>query len=216
MLGSRGAHVVAGDVEPDGLAAPGEHLFVEHPVALVRGDGVLDEVPVAQGGQDADHSQLRAVVARLRPDRRQLVEQLLFEVAPLVAGQWLRREVELEVPPAQLGLELRRAERLQHVLADRCGLQVVADQVQLDLEAGHRLVPGEGVLAEHHLEGVDAAQDVRAIALSVVSTERCPVDFLTHARAVPSPLTAPGGPLRLHTTPPAATAGRMTLSRRPT
>ena len=114
VLGGRRERVAAGDVEPDGLAAVGEHLLVEQQVAVVRGDGVLDQVPVGQRRQDPDHGQLGAVVQRLGPGHREFVEELLLEMAPLHTGQRPRRQVQLEVPAAQLRLELRRPERVQH------------------------------------------------------------------------------------------------------
>jgi hypothetical protein len=70
----------------------------------------------------------------------------------------------------------------------------VIDEVELHLDAGHRLVTGERVLAEHHGEGVEAALHFRPVMLAIPSTERGPVDVLAHACA---DLHAPGpSPIR--------------------
>jgi hypothetical protein len=137
---------------------------------------------VAQGRQDADHGQPRPAVAGLRPGDRELVEQVVLQVAPLVAGQRARRQVQLHVPAAQLGLELRGADGLQDGLARQRGGQGLVDQVELELDPGHRLVAGEGVAAQHLGEGVEAALHLRPVQLAVPSTERASVDVLAHTR----------------------------------
>jgi len=107
VLGCGRERVTTGDVEPDRLAAVGEHLLVQQVVAVVRGDRVFGEVALGERGQDPDHGELGAVILGLGPGHRQLVEQLVLDVAPLLAGQRPRGQVELEVPATQLRLELR-------------------------------------------------------------------------------------------------------------
>ena len=63
------------------------------------------------------------------------------------------------------------------------GHQLAVDEVQLHLDAGHRLVAGERVLAQHQGERVEAALDLAAVGLAVASTEQGPVDVLAHAGA---------------------------------
>ena len=114
----------------------------------------------------------------------ELVGELVLELAPFVAGQRAGRQVELHVPAAQLGLEVRAAQRREHLRPAQRGHQlVVVDEVQLHLDAGHRLVVGERVLAQHQGERVEAALDLAAVGLAVASTEQGPVDVLAHAGA---------------------------------
>ena len=210
MLGRRGERVAAGDVEPDGLAATGQHLLVQQPIALVRRDRLLHQVVASQRGQDPDHGEVGVARFRGGGNRLQLLEQLLLEVAPLGAGQRARRQVQLEVPAAELGLELRGRQLLQDDVAGQRRFEVVTHQVQLDLESGDRLVVRERVAPQHCGQRVEAPVHVGPIPLAVVSTERCSVDLLAHALAVLLCPTAHGGPLPSHTPPLLATAGRMT------
>ena len=124
-----------------------EHLLVEHRVPARRRTARRP-----RGGccskrrQDPDHGQLRPEVPGLRPGDRQLVEQLVLQVPPLVAGQRPRWQVQLQVPAAELGLELgvRRWPPGRRPRRARAPGRA-ADEVELDLDAGHRLVPGERV-----------------------------------------------------------------------
>jgi hypothetical protein len=67
----------------------------------------------------------------------------------------------------------------------------MADEVQLDLEPGHRLVVRERMLAQHDRERVEAALHLGAVALAIPSTERPSVDVLAHACAASRPGRAP-------------------------
>jgi hypothetical protein len=98
--------VVTGDVEADRLATGTQHLLVERGVALVGGEGFHHEVAAFEGGQDPDHGELRAAVDGLGAGHGELVEQVALQVAPLVARERARRQVQLEVPAPEFGLEL--------------------------------------------------------------------------------------------------------------
>jgi hypothetical protein len=65
------------------------------------------------------------------------------------------------VPAAQLRLELAATERVEHAAGPAWAPDRRVHQVQLDLDAGHRLVAGERVVAQHRGERVEAALDVR-------------------------------------------------------
>lgn len=114
-------------------------------------------MPRVQRRQDPDHDELGAQVLGLRPGAREQVEQFVFQLAPLVAGQRARREVQLEVPAAELGLPLAGADRVQDVGPVERRRQLRTDQVELDLHAGHRLRVGERVAAEEVTESVQTA-----------------------------------------------------------
>ena len=159
-------------------------LLVQHDVAVFAGQCVDDEVPRLDRRQDPDHGQPRPARIGGRAGQAELVGELVLELAPFVAGQRAGRQVELHVPATQLGLEVRAAQRREHLGAAQRGHQlVVVDEVQLHLDAGHRLVVGERVLAQHQGERVEAALDLAAVGLAVASTEQGPVDVLAHAGA---------------------------------
>ena len=63
----------------------------------------------------------------------------------------------------------------------------LVDEVELDLQAGHRVVGVELVLAEHPLEHVEAAVDLLAIARAVGPRELLCVDVLPHAVTLGAP-----------------------------
>ncbi len=112
-----------------------------------------------------------------------MLGELELEVAPLVAGQRAGRQVELEVPAPELGLELRLPDHVEHLPALQRGHQRAVDEVELHLETGHRLVAGERMLAQHHRQRVEATLHPAAVGLPVASTEQGPVDVLAHAGA---------------------------------
>ena len=97
------------------LAAVGEHLLVEHAVALVRRDRVLDEV-----ARRATSAGCRSRPAACRGPSA--FARAIASSSSSCCSKWRHwspgsgrgRQVELEVPAAQLGLELRRPERVEH------------------------------------------------------------------------------------------------------
>jgi hypothetical protein len=187
--------VVAGDVQPHRFAAQREHLLVQGGVAAVGGQRVDAQMPVFQRRQDPDHGEHRVEVAGLGPGDRQLVEQMVLQVPPFVAGQRPGREVQLEVPAAQLGLELAGPDGPQHVGRRVRGPEVgPADQVQLHLDPGHRLVPGERVLAQHDGQHVQTLLHLGPELLPIPSTERGSADVLAHASTASLCAPGPGWP----------------------
>ena len=78
-----------------------------------------------------------------------------------------------------VGADRARARRAPPATGPRSS----SDQVELDLDPGHRLVTGERVLAQHDGERVEAALHLRPVVLPIASTERGPVDVLAHACA---------------------------------
>jgi hypothetical protein len=185
--------VVAGDVEADRLSPRRQHLLVEHPVALVGRERRGDEVAVGQRRQDADDGELGALLPRRGADDRELVEQLALDPAPLVAGSGRggRFSSRFQRPSSDWNSSAPIASST--VRPASAGFQVVPDQVELHLEAGHGLVTREGVLPQHHREGVQAPLHLRAVALTITPTERGPVDVLAHLPTQPPRTPPPGG-----------------------
>ena len=175
--------VVARDVEADGFAAQAHQLLVQHDVAVVAGQRADDEVLRLDRRQDPDHGEPRPARVGRRTGEPELVGELVLEVPPLVAGQRPGRQVELHVPPAELGLEVRACQGVEHLAAAERGHQLAVDEVELHLDTGHRLVTGERVLAQHQGERIETPLDLAAVALAVASTEQGPVDVLAHAGA---------------------------------
>ena len=68
-----------------------------------------------------------------------------------------RRDVDLDVELAELGLEVRVGDRLEHLGVAHRGVARIVDQVELDLAADRRPLGVEARLAQHAREHVQAA-----------------------------------------------------------
>ena len=137
------------DADLQVLAAGGEDLLVEQRVAGVLADAGQRHVLGPQRRQDADHRQLAADLRRALLRVVQGAAYRLLEGAQPVVRQRPRSDVDLDVELAQLGDELGVGDRLQHLGVAHGRLAVAVDQIELDLQAGHRSVEVERRLGQH-------------------------------------------------------------------
>nr|BFE71046.1 hypothetical protein GCM10020092_043470 [Actinoplanes digitatis] len=138
----------------------------------------------AQGRQDADHHHVRADAAGVLLGVVEAGPQLAFQIGVLVAGQPARRDVDLDVELAQLGLEVGVGDRLEYLGVAHRRVGVVVHQIELDLHPGQRALELESRLPQHPREHVEAAPDLLPVPGSILAGE-CPlVDLFAH-RAPP-------------------------------
>ena len=102
-------------------------------------------------------------------------------------AQLARRYVDLDVELTELGHEIRVGDLTQyggvahHRIADR------VDEVELDLQAGHRRLGLECRLGQHAREHVEVAADLVPVAGPVGPAERLECHVSTH-ETLPSPV----------------------------
>jgi hypothetical protein len=137
-VGGRAEPVGAGDVDQDVLAPGGEDLVAEQPVARVAAQRARGHVTLGQRWQDPDHHQVRTDLARPGLGLIQAGTDAVLEVAEPTLLEPLRRHVDLEVELAELGLEVRVGDRLERLGVLQRRVAVLVDQVELDLQTGHR------------------------------------------------------------------------------
>jgi len=131
---------------------------------------------LSQGGLGTFESNLR----RLGLGVVEGATQAVLEGAEPTLTQPGGRHVDLDVELAQLGLEGRVGDRLEHLGVLQRGVSGVVDEVELHLQPGHRVVGVEEFLAEHPLEHVEAPVDLLAVARAVGPRELLCVDVLSH------------------------------------
>ena len=203
------------DRDGDVLAAGLEDLLVDQRVARVGAQRLVGEVFGPERRQDADHHDVRA-------------DRLRALLGVVQAGAQRRSRARRRCSPAS-----RRGGTLISMLnwpssvwksslaialstsALRiAGLRSLVDEVELDLEAGHRPVELELRLAQHPREHVEALPHLRAVALAVLAAELPLLDVLPHA---PTFRQIPCG-VKMSTCPPSRTAPVPALCRpaRPT
>ena len=162
-----------------------QDLLAEQLVARVGADAVHAHVALGQRRQDADHHQVRArpaadfSSASLRLRRRLSSKRLEPALAQLG-----RRHVDLDVELAELGLEVGVGDRRERLGVLERRVAVLVDQVELDLEAGHRVVGVEGRLAQHPGEHVEAAPHLLAVPRAIGRGELLEVDLFAHGRTL--------------------------------
>ena len=140
----------------------------------------------AQRGQDADHHHPRPLLVGPGVAMVELLANLLLVLAGAVAHEALRRDVDLQVEPAELLDERRAVDAGQHLGVAHGRVALGVDQVELDLHAGQRGLEVELLLGEHLGQDIQAAVHLVAVALPVLATE-CPArHVLAH-----KPKTAP-------------------------
>ncbi|GMA19637.1 hypothetical protein GCM10025862_16580 [Arsenicicoccus piscis] len=120
----------------------------------------------------------------------ELRAQVVLELAQVVPVQRTRVDVELDVEPAQLGLERLGGHR-QRALVGHAGAQLAVDEVELDLEAHHRVGVLEVTRRQHPREDVQALLDLLAVLLTLASGHDG-ADLFTHARHGTTPTPAQG------------------------
>ena len=170
----------AADVQLDVLAAGADDLVVEHPVALVGGEVVRDQVPLGEGGQDADQHDLRVGLGRPLVGAGEAAAQVLLVVGEAGALDQPGRGVELQVELAQLGLEERVGDVGEDLLVAHGRLGRRVDQVELDLQPGHRPVGVEAEVVQHQREDVQAPPDLLPVTDAVLPGEGALRDVPAH------------------------------------
>ena len=91
-----------------------------------------------------------------------------------------RRHVDLDVELAELGLEVRVGDRLQRLGVLQRRVAALVDQVELDLQPGHRVVGVEARLAQHPGEHVEVAAHLLAVPRAVGPRELLCLDLFAH------------------------------------
>ena len=188
-----------GDVDVDVLAARGQDLLADQPVARVGAHVARAQVSVVEGRQDADHHQVGSDLRRLGLGVVEAAAQVGLERRQPALAKLGRRHVDLDVELPQLGLERRVGDRGQRLGVLQRRVAELVDQVELDLESRHRVVGVELVLAQHPGERVEAAVDLLAVAGAISAGELLCVDVFAHAgtlvrlaaKVAPGPLGRP-------------------------
>src|SRR4051794_7136086 len=175
------------------LAPGGEDLLVDELVPRVRGDGGAGEVVRGEGGQDADHHDVRA--DRLRPPVSlvQAVAQLSLQALGGVAGQRAGAHVDLDVELPELGLEHLAGDRVENLLVAHGRFLLRVDEVELDLHPGERALEVELRLVEHPAEHVQAAPQLLPVPLPIAAGEGPSRYLLAHDGSSLVPLCCEGG-----------------------
>ena len=125
----------------DVLAARLEDLLVDQRVARVRAQRLVREVLGAQRRQDADHDDVRAPAAeRVLGVVEAGAQVAVSSSTAFVPASTARRHVDLDVELAEFGLEVVVGDRVEHVGVAHRRVAVLVDEVELDLEPGHRPV----------------------------------------------------------------------------
>ncbi len=132
--------VGAGDVDRDVLAARSKDLVAEQRVARVRAERLAREVPLPQRREDADHHQVGTGPGGPLLGGVQARADVGLELREAVLAELLGRDVDLDVEQPELGDELGIGDRLERLDVLQGGVAVVVDEVQLDLQARHRVV----------------------------------------------------------------------------
>ena len=184
----------AGDLDRDVLAASVEDLLAEQLVARVGADAVRGHVVRGQRRQDPDHHQVRADLGRLGLGAVEVAAQQLLELLEPALTELDRRHVDLDVEQAELGLEGGVGDGRQRLGVLQRRVAVLVDQVELDLEPGHRVVGVEPRLAQHPGEHVETAPDLLAVARPVGPGELLCLHLFAHVRTLGPIGGVRGGP----------------------
>ena len=184
----------AGDLDRDVLAPRVEDLLAEQPVARVGTDALRGHVVGGQRRQDPDHHQVRADLGRLGLRAVEVAAQQLLELLEPTLAQLDRWHVDLDVEQAQLGLEGGVGDGGERLGALQRRVAALVDQVELDLEPGHRVVGVEPRLAQHAGEHVEAAPDLLAVAGPVGPGELLCLHLFAHVGTLGPISGVRGGP----------------------
>jgi hypothetical protein len=138
--------------------------------------------------QDADHHEVGADLRRLGLGVVEAVPDALLELGEPAVLELLGRDVDLEVELAELGLEVGVGDRLERLEVLQCRVARVVDEVELDLQPGHRVVRVEPRLPQHASEHVQATTHLLAVARAVLAGELLLCDLFAHGETVvPTP-----------------------------
>ena len=156
------------DPDPHFLAAGGEDLLVQQPVARVRGHRLPADVALAQRGQDADHHQVRPGLAGPALGVAEAAPHAALELGEGVAGQRARRHVDLQVELAELAGPAGVGDRAEHLGVLHRRQARLVHQVELDLQPHLARLAVEPGLPQHSREHVEAAADLLPVGAPVL------------------------------------------------
>jgi hypothetical protein len=146
-----------------------EHGVVQRGIPDVLADPVALEMLGHHGGQDPDGDDPGVQLGRLVGGAVERLAQVRLQLERGIARQGTRMDVELDVVPRQLGLVVRVRDLLEHRLVVELGPEVLRDEVELDLEPGHRAVELELAVSEHALEHVEISTHLLAVLLTLLA-----------------------------------------------
>ncbi len=107
--------------------------------------------------------------------------RLCSKVDKPTVAKHLRRHVDLDVELTQLGLEVGVGDGGQDLGVLQRRIAVLVDQIELHLQARHRVVGVEACLAKHPGEHVQADTDLLAVTRSVSPAELLRFHLFAHA-----------------------------------
>ena len=106
--------------------------------------------------------------------------QALLELREAALTELGRRHVDLDVELAELGLEVRVGDGLEDLGVLQGRVARVVDEVELHLEARHRVVGLERGLTQHAREHVEVTAHLLAVARPVGAAELLLIDLFAH------------------------------------
>ena len=119
--------------------------------------------------------------------RRRLSSNVVSPPSRSLAGG----DVDLDVELPELGLEVRVGDRLQRLGVLQRRVAGLVDEVELDLEPGHRVVGVEARLAQHPGEHVEVAAHLLPVARAVSAGELLSFDLFAHGPTLGQILGSP-------------------------
>jgi hypothetical protein len=108
-----------------------------------------------------------------------------LELAEIVRVERPRGDVDLDVEPAELGLEGRVGDLLQHARVRHGRVLRAVDEVELDLQSQSRLGDVEGAVGEHDRERIQAPPDLGAESSAILPREALHADVVSHGPTLP-------------------------------
>ena len=168
------------DRDRDVLAAGVEDLLAQQLVARVGAQAAHAHVALGEGRQDADHHHVGADLRRLGLGVVEAAAQAVLEGREAALAQPGRRHVDLDVELTELGLEVGVGDRLERLGVLQRRVTLLVDQVELDLDPGHRVVGVEACLAQHPREHVEVATHLLPVSRAVSAGELLSFDLFAH------------------------------------
>jgi hypothetical protein len=168
------------DLDEQILAASGQDLLVQHPVARVGRQRARARVLLAQRRQDPDHDQAAAGAARLLIGGVEAGPELLLQSHQRVPRQLPGRDVDLQIELPELGPPDRIDDGVKHLRAAHGRRQLSADQIQLDFQAHLRRTVLEHPIAQHPGEHVERAAQLVPVGAPFLAADPYCLNIATH------------------------------------